>query len=61
MHEAVGMVTEEYDELKKAMHENDLPEFVLEAIDVMIAGFWTASSAVEGVIDGKWDGNKAAK
>ena len=47
-HETLGAVIEEIDELKAAIHDNDLHQAVSELVDVMIAAFWGLASEAEG-------------
>lgn len=47
-HEALGVITEEYDELREAIKENDMQAVMREALDIAAAACRLAEQIGEG-------------
>ena len=50
-HEISGVIDEEHDEMKQAVHENNVHKLGEELMDIMIAAFWGLCSIEEGTLD----------
>lgn len=48
-HQILGVVTEEYTEFLKAVHENDDVEQVCELCDIMATAFWGIASFPQSI------------
>ena len=50
-HEILGVLTEEFDELKDAVRDNDTAQLKMELLDIMIGAFWGICSIEQSTLD----------
>jgi len=51
IHEIQGILQEEFDEVKAAVHQNNADQVYKELMDIMVACMWGAASIKGGYID----------